>query len=663
MTSVEQHQQPSANNTSSSAAISASASGPAAAANGVPRVAVPPSAVPGGAVNGVAPPFVAPVATSASASLYVGELHPDVTEAVLYELFSQIGPVSSIRICRDAITRRSLGYAYVNFHSLIDCERALDTLNYTPIKGQPCRIMWSQRDPAMRRSGVGNVFIKSLDASIDNKALHDTFSAFGHILSCKVVLDERGESRGYGFVHFETQEAADQAIEKVNGMLLNGKKVFVGPHITRKERRSKLDELKANFTNVFFKNLDESVDEERLKTIFEPFGEIQSMIIQRDDDGKSRGFGFVNYVSHDGAQAAVDKLNETEIDGKTIFVGRAQKKAERVEELRRQFESLKMERLGKFHGVNLYVKNLDDQVDEERFRAEFAPFGAISSAKIMFDEQNRSRGFGFVCYEHPEEASRAISEMNGKMIFGKPIYVALAQRKDERRAQLEGQFAQRAQQLRYQQMAGAAGVGIYQQGPIFYPAGPAGMMAPGMPPARFMPGAYPAGPGVGGYQMMPPHLAAAAAAGGAVLPPGSASIRPMRPMRGGFRGAPMPMPMGPGAPMMPGQPIPQQMPFQRRPYARFGPNVRPQGRPDMPLTAAALASAPPEQQKRILGERLFPLIQARDADHASKITGMLLEMDNGELLHLLESPEALSAKVSEALEVLRQHKAAQEQQK
>merc|ERR1719446_1995413 len=77
--------------------------------------------------------------------------------------------------------------------------------------------------------------------------------------------------------------------------------------------------------------------------------------------------------------------------------------------------------------------------------------------------------------------------------------------------------------------------------------------------------------------------------------------------------------------------------------------------PHEPLTAAALASASPEMQKNMIGERLYPLIHNSQPELAGKITGMLLEMDNSELLHLLESPDALNHKITEALQVLEAH--------
>ncbi|WZZ03088.1 hypothetical protein YC2023_089009 [Brassica napus] len=55
----------------------------------------------------------------------------------------------------------------------------------------------------------------------------------------------------------------------------------------------------------------------------------------------------------------------------------------------------------------------------------------------------------------------------------------------------------------------------------------------------------------------------------------------------------------------------------------------------------------------MLGENLYPLVEQLEAESAAKVTGMLLEMDQTEVLHLLESPEALKAKVAEAMDVLR----------
>ena len=675
--------------------------------------------VDGATDDGQTPASANPNSAAHSASLYVGELDTSVTEAMLFELFSSIGQVASIRVCRDAVTRRSLGYAYVNYNNQADGERALEDLNYTIIKGRPCRIMWSQRDPALRKTGQGNVFIKNLDNAIDNKALHDTFSQFGNILSCKVAQDEFGNSKGYGFVHYETAQAANDAIKAVNGMLLNDKKVYVGHHIAKRDRQSKFEEMKANFTNLYIKNIDESATDDEFTKLFEKFGDIISATITRDETGKSRGFGFVNYTDHENASKAVDELHDKDFKGKNLYVGRAQKKHEREEELRKQYEAARMEKANKYQGVNLYIKNLTDDVDDDKLREMFSTYGTITSAKVMRDTTDRplspdsdkekenkkeeeeekteekkedeeksgddkedvkeikkdgktvqrtfgkSKGFGFVCFSNPDEASKAVSEMNQKMIGGKPLYVALAQRKDVRKSQLEASISQRNTIRQQQSAASAAMGGVYppqmmyggmpqqfmppgaQRGAPF--AGQPGMMIPGMqagrggqfpggfpqggrgmpqgqmPPSFGMPGQMPfmAQPGMmNGYnpQMMQAQMGRGAGRGqmGMQMPPN---------MQQNIRGGGNFPQAGRGVfPQQPGRPGPQG-----RGSFPAGP-----GRDEAPTPNALqnLSAMPPQNQKQMLGEAIYPKIAAMQPELAGKITGMLLEMDNAELIGL-----------------------------
>jgi len=426
--------------------------------------------------------------------------------------------------------------------------------------------------------------------------------------------------------------------------------------------------------------------------LFSRFGAVTSALISVDEEGKSKGFGFVNYAKHEEAQNAVDMLHDSEHYGRKIFVARAQKKAEREEELRRSYEQAKMEKLSKYQGVNLYIKNLEDDVDDDKLRVEFEVFGAVTSCKVMRDDKGTSKGFGFVCFSTPDEATKAVAEMNNKMIGSKPLYVSLAQRREVRRQQLESQIAQR-NQIRMQQAAAAGLPGGYINGPMYYPPGPGfppqgrGMMGygqPGMMPPRprYGPNGQVAGiPAPGPYSQVPPQ--------GYGLPPSGYPSRgpPRPPVIRGTGGSPslsnIPIPRANGpppangaasrapAPSVPGRlPLPAGVPAGRVPQpppAGYKQSPVPQGRPtdtittipaapppsDLPtITTAQLAAAQPMEQKQMLGEVIYMRIAATQPELAGKITGMLLEMDNLELIHLLESQEALAAKVTEALVVL-----------
>ncbi|XP_037417434.1 polyadenylate-binding protein 3-like [Triticum dicoccoides] len=415
-------------------------------------------------------PLLAPAVTlrppgpalGSRASLYVGDLDDGVAEGHIYALFCQVAPVASLRVCRD-VTGRSLGYAYVNFYSREDAQRALDSLNFTPANGKHIRVMFSNRDPTLRLSGKANIFIKNLVPNIDGKSLSDMFGRYGTILSCKVATHFNGQSKGYGFVQFAEETSANDAIDSLNGKLVNGKRIFVGLFIRRQERQPNIS--LSNYTNVYVKNLPKEFTHNDLLQEFGPFGTITSAVIMRDSDGISKCFGFVNYRESECAAEAVKSLNGKMIKDTILYVGRAQKKSERKAKLKENFEHARNEKFKKFEGLNLYVKNLDDSINDLNLRGLFEFFGEIGSCKVMVDSQGRSKGYGFVSFTTIE----AIDGMNRKIVGKKPLYVGVAQRKEERRAMLVN----------------------------------AGVLAPAVP-QNFAPHQFYVGPGVPG--MFPPQM-------------------------------------------------------------------------------------------------------------------------------------------------------------
>jgi len=218
----------------------------------------------------------------------------------------------------------------------------------------------------------------------------------------------------------------------------------------------------------------------------------------------------------------------------------------------------------------------------------------------------------------------------------KPLYVALAQRKEDRRLRLQAQFAQR--QVAAGGMPNMGPYGMPPPGaPMYYGQPPPGVMGPPQPQ-----------PGYGFQPGMPPGVP------GRPMGPGGPNMQYVMPMpqrgppgqrgRGG-RGGPGGGRGGRGQQGM-------RFPNQGR---EMPPAPLPPGEPQDPvsLLAAQLPTATPDQQRMLLGEALYPLVDAVEPASSAKITGMLLEMDHSEVLHLIESPEALRAKVQEALAVLK----------
>jgi polyadenylate-binding protein len=296
-------------------------------------------------------------------------------------------------------------------------------------------------------------------------------------------------------------------------------------------------------------------------------------------------------------------------------------------------------------------------------------------------ENGRSKGFGFVCFSAPEEATKAVTDMNGRIVGSKPLYVALAQRKEDRKNHLASQYMQRLTTSRMQnQQLGqvfanpAATTGIYlstMQNARFFPA-TAQFSAPVRPTPRWPGQSRPQVPAntYPNYQMVNPtgqprsRLAYNQANPNPMIRTSAAGVRMNFNTVNNLR---MPTVInGLAAQQQMQRPQMQQKYRPAVPTVPVGMSQVPAPNPQAinvpgqePLTTGMLAAAQPQEQKQMLGERLYPLIHSMHPEWAGKITGMLLEIDNAELLHMLDSRESLKAKVDEAMVVLQAHQAKQ----
>ncbi|KAB1214593.1 Splicing factor 3B subunit 4 [Morella rubra] len=162
------------------------------------------------------------------ATAYVGNLDPQVTEELLWELFVQAGPVVNVYVPKDRVTNLHQGYGFVEFRSEEDADYAIKVLNMIKLYGKPIRVNKASQDKKSLDVGA-NLFIGNLDPDVDEKLLYDTFSAFGVIVTNpKIMRDpESGNSRGFGFISYDSFEASDAAIEAMNGQYLCNRQITV----------------------------------------------------------------------------------------------------------------------------------------------------------------------------------------------------------------------------------------------------------------------------------------------------------------------------------------------------------------------------------------------------------------------------------------------------
>lgn len=167
------------------------------------------------------------------ATVYVGNLDPSCDELLLMELFTQVGRVSSVHMPKDKLTSTHNGYGFVEFADVTDAEYAMQVMNMVKLYGKPIRVSKSSLDKKASQNSLdvgANLFIGNLDPDeVDEKLLYDTFSSFGTIIKPPKIMrdDLTNQSKGFGFVSFDSFEASDMAMACMNNQYLCNRQIIV----------------------------------------------------------------------------------------------------------------------------------------------------------------------------------------------------------------------------------------------------------------------------------------------------------------------------------------------------------------------------------------------------------------------------------------------------
>ncbi|KAK0419173.1 hypothetical protein QR680_013994 [Steinernema hermaphroditum] len=158
--------------------------------------------------------------------------------------------------------------------------------------------------------------------------------------------------------------------------------------------------------NVYVKNLGQMTDQQLIDT-FSHYGTILSAVVMKNEDGSSRGFGFVAYNTVQQAQTAISMLNGAMVSGRRIFASQAQRKEDRV--------AMLTEKMNK--ETRLYVKNLHEDVTDDILKDFFSDFGEVLEAKVERFQSGFSKRLAMVTFKTFADAKKAVIAGNtGKIL-------------------------------------------------------------------------------------------------------------------------------------------------------------------------------------------------------------------------------------------------------
>ncbi|TRY82663.1 hypothetical protein DNTS_032598 [Danionella cerebrum] len=311
--------------------------------------------------------------SDAKTNLIINYLPQSMGQDELRSLFSSVGKVESAKLIRDKAGGHSLGYGFVNYVNPSDAERAVNTLNGLRLQSKTIKVSYAR--PSSDSIKDANLYISGLPKTMTQKDVEEMFTQYGRIINSRVLVDQAsGLSRGVAFIRFDKRSEAEEAIKDLNGSKPSG---GAEPIIVK-----------------FAANPNQGKNPQLLPQLYNP---------------QPRRFG--GPVHH--------------------------------QPQRFRFSPMSADNMSSGSGMNMggnspsgwcvFVYNLGPDADEGMLWQMFGPFGAVANVKVIRDfNTNKCKGFGFVTMVNYEEASMAISSLNGYRMGDKVLQVSFKTNKSHK---------------------------------------------------------------------------------------------------------------------------------------------------------------------------------------------------------------------------------------
>ncbi|KAJ9702243.1 hypothetical protein PVL29_004132 [Vitis rotundifolia] len=278
--------------------------------------------------------------SSSCRSVYVGNIHVNVTEKLLAEVFQSAGPLAGCKLIR----KDKSSYGFVDYLDRASASLAIMTLHGRQVYGQALKVNWAyasgQREDT---SGHFNIFVGDLSPEVTDATLYACFSVYASCSDARVMWDHKtGRSKGYGFVSFRNQQDAQSAINDLSGKWLGNRQIRCNwatkgagfnedkqvnenqnavvltngsSDGSQENTNEEAPENNPAYTTVYVGNLSHEVTQAELHCQFHALGAgvIEEVRIQRD-----KGFGFVRYHTHEEAALAIQMANGRIVRGKSM---------------------------------------------------------------------------------------------------------------------------------------------------------------------------------------------------------------------------------------------------------------------------------------------------------------------------------------------------------